>query len=807
MVEIKTSRLFIIMVAALLSVASVLITIFSLKSGIIDVYPYLYIIPVILIAYASPRAGVYFTIIMGWLYLGLVYMYGALDLQLLISSNIWFYIFVSLGVLISAYTNEIAKQQKFRDIFTGSQSGIFTFDAETMRILEHNKRLDHILGYGEKELDNREITVIWSSPDEMNTFLRQIRSGSAVSDAESAFLKKDGSRVWVQITMSCSRENLVTCSVADINERKRMNEELRVSEERYRVLTESSGDIIFIRDHEGRFTYMNQRGFTILGLSPEQVTGRMPSDIFPPDVAKRQQQQFLEVLTSKHPVGGELMIPIHGEPRWFHVTLMPLADGDGTIDNVMGSVRDITQRKQMEEQLRQGEQKFRDLVENISDVIISLDLEGKITYISPVIQGLYGYIPEEVVGHHFRQFIHPDDVGHTLQDFRHRRDGDYSKSELRIHAKDGTIHFISIHPRPLLSDGRIIGFNYVMADITERNQAEALIREREQRFRMAGELIPYGVWIADTAGQFTFCSESFLSLLDMKQEECRNFGWMKRLSPEDAERTKNDWIETVRTGGFWDYEYRIFDKQQTEHFVLSRGSPLRDSTGTIISFVGIHLDITDRRQYENQLEQSLREKEVIIKEVHHRVKNNMQVISGFLQLQSNYISDPESAEKLNECQRRVRSMALVHEKLYQSRHLGFINVAEYIKTLVSELQEAYVVQADIRFEVDVESININLDTAIPCGLIINELLTNALKYAFAGKFSGTVAISLHLSPDHRFTLKVSDDGVGLPATFDLASTATLGMQLVQVLVRQLGGQIEIDSRKGTSYVITFPEKF
>jgi two-component sensor histidine kinase len=152
-------------------------------------------------------------------------------------------------------------------------------------------------------------------------------------------------------------------------------------------------------------------------------------------------------------------------------------------------------------------------------------------------------------------------------------------------------------------------------------------------------------------------------------------------------------------------------------------------------------------------------------------------------------------------------MALVHEKLYQSKHLGFINVAEYIKSLTSELQESYVVQTEVKFEVDVENININLDTAIPCGLIINELLTNSLKYAFKGKSSGTLGISLHLSPDHQFTLKVSDDGVGLPTNFDIKSTATLGMQLVQVLVRQLGGEIRITSQQGTTFTITFPEKF
>ena len=275
----------------------------------------------------------------------------------------------------------------------------------------------------------------------------------------------------------------------------------------------------------------------------------------------------------------------------------------------------------------------------------------------------------------------------------------------------------------------------------------------------------------------------------------------------DADRTRHDWEEVIGSGGFWDYEYHITDRGGREHFILSRGSPIRNDTGGVVSYVGIHLDITDRRLYENRLEASLAEKEVIIKEVHHRVKNNMQVISGFLQLQSTFTDDPAAAEMLAECQRRVRSMALVHEKLYQSRELGFINVAEYIRSLVNELQESYVVQADIAFEVDVESVNINLDIAIPCGLIINELLTNALKYAFRTKPSGKISLALHLSPDHNFHLRVCDDGTGLPANFDLASTTTLGMQLVQVLVRQLGGTIAITSTQGTCFDIVFPEKF
>jgi len=198
---------------------------------------------------------------------------------------------------------------------------------------------------------------------------------------------------------------------------------------------------------------------------------------------------------------------------------------------------------------------------------------------------------------------------------------------------------------------------------------------------------------------------------------------------------------------------------------------------------------------------------VIIKEVHHRVKNNMQVISGFLELQSNYISDPVAIEKLGESQRRVRTMALVHEKLYQSKNLGVINAGEYIRSLVSDLMSSYTLSTPVDVSVNVDDVNMNLDMAIPCGLIINELVTNALKYAFTGRPSGKLSVALHHQPDHTFSLVVQDDGVGLPADFEARSRSSLGMQLVGVLVHQLGGTLTPASDKGARFAIVFPEKF
>lgn len=327
------------------------------------------------------------------------------------------------------------------------------------------------------------------------------------------------------------------------------------------------------------------------------------------------------------------------------------------------------------------------------------------------------------------------------------------------------------------------------------------------RYRIIGDLIPFGVWSCDAHGSYTHLSSSFLSLLGLTLEEVRNAGWFHRLPREDYDRTLADWKQCVTNGAFWDYEYRIIDRTGKPFIVLSRGAPHTDSTGKVTSWVGIHLDITDRKRYEERLESSLREKEVIIKEVHHRVKNNMQVISGFLELQSNYISDPVAIEKLGESQRRVRTMALVHEKLYQSKNLGVINAGEYIRSLVSDLMSSYTLSTPVDVSVNVDDVNMNLDMAIPCGLIINELVTNALKYAFTGRPSGKLSVALHRQPDHTFSLVVQDDGVGLPADFEARSRSSLGMQLVGVLVHQLGRTLTPASDKGARFAIVFPEKF
>jgi len=217
-------------------------------------------------------------------------------------------------------------------------------------------------------------------------------------------------------------------------------------------------------------------------------------------------------------------------------------------------------------------------------------------------------------------------------------------------------------------------------------------------------------------------------------------------------------------------------------------------------------DITDRKRDEDRIKASLAEKEVLIQEIHHRVKNNLQVISSLLKLQSRYIQDSRVTEMLKESQNRVRSMALVHEQLYQSKDLSNINFAEYIQNLAHNLFQAYEFHGSgIKLQTNIAPCELNLDTAVPCGLIINELVTNSLKYAFSSTNKGKIKIDFNLDQNGGCVLVVSDTGVSFPKDLDYRNARTLGLRLVGSLVKQLRGNITLLETVGTVFQITFPQ--
>ncbi|MBS1258578.1 MAG: hypothetical protein MAG551_01637 [Candidatus Scalindua arabica] len=270
----------------------------------------------------------------------------------------------------------------------------------------------------------------------------------------------------------------------------------------------------------------------------------------------------------------------------------------------------------------------------------------------------------------------------------------------------------------------------------------------------------------------------------------------------------------IKSGKEWRGEFQNKKKNGELYWESASISSAKDEKGTITNYVAVKEDITERKKAEDQIKASLREKEVLLKEIHHRVKNNMQIISSLLNLQLESIEDENIRQILKESRNRVKSMALVHEKLYQTKDLSRIDFGEYMRSLTASLLRAFGVNTDrVQLVNDIDEVFLDVNKAIPCGLITNEIVSNSIKYAFSDSATGVIKVSMHKISDCGFRdlnpqseiveLVISDNGVGLPEGLDFRHTKTLGMELVNTLVGQLDGSIEYVNINGAEFKITF----
>ena len=263
-------------------------------------------------------------------------------------------------------------------------------------------------------------------------------------------------------------------------------------------------------------------------------------------------------------------------------------------------------------------------------------------------------------------------------------------------------------------------------------------------------------------------------------------------------------IDTLNSGEYSTAEHVHYMNNGEKRYVEVSTSPIMDENRKVAKVIHVAHDITERKIAEVKIKASLEEKEVLLREIHHRVKNNMQIVSSLLGLQAHNIEDKKYKDIFIQSQTRIDSMALIHEKLYQSESIAQINFKEYIDDIVSNIFESYCTKSNIKIDIDVESIPLKIDYAVPCGLIINELVTNCLKYAFPDGRPGIIKISVESKDNNMIKISISDNGIGIPKDLDIRNTESLGLRLVSSLAEsQLHGQIIINRDSGTEFQINF----
>lgn len=348
----------------------------------------------------------------------------------------------------------------------------------------------------------------------------------------------------------------------------------------------------------------------------------------------------------------------------------------------------------------------------------------------------------------------------------------------------------------------------LMADHLKRERTKQKLQESEERYQNLAKIAPVGIFRADENGATTYVNPMWCRISGLAEEKALGDGWLSAVDPEDRENLRLGWQETIRQEKPSFADYRFLRSDGTIAWVMGQATPEMNSENKIVGYVGTITDISERKRAEETIRASLQEKEILLKEVHHRVKNNLMSVIGLIKMEETKAGNASFRSLLNELESRVRSMALVHESLYKSGNLARIGLQGYIETLTAHIYTQFGGERAIGIHVRAGQVEVGLDFAVPCGLILNELIVNSFKHAFPGgkPRDGAAKCEIDITVRHdddHIELTVADNGIGLPGGIAWENPETLGLRLIRMLSRQLNGSIELDRNGGTAFRLRF----
>jgi PAS domain S-box-containing protein len=638
----------------------------------------------------------------------------------------------------------------------------------------------------------------------------------------------DGDAIYREIYLNPTKnkEGKVVEVVAishNITQRKQNEQRAQEQSAKLKAIFESSSHLVWTVNNKYELTYFNdnfknvfETKFNIKALFGKSVLELVPeehrlaySEMWIPHYEK--VLKGAEIIFERKDVGND------GEEIYREIYLNPIKNENGEVFEIACLAHDITENKNNAQRILDQSSRLKAIFESGTQLMWTVNRNICFTSFNSnfyeAIHDLYGVYPE------INKDLHRPKTKFASEEYHSFWDGKYESAfagktvEFMTERTNirGQKIFRQIFLHPIYNqDNHVVEVSGMGFDITEKVHNEHKITNQSAKLNAIFNGSSHYIWTVDKKNRLTSFNKNYSDLIkeiyDIYPEEGLALNRGKMIADKEYNYWWDQQYEETLKGSAHNFEISVNDKNNNKIYLEVFLNPVFDKENNVVEVSGIAHNITEKNLNQEKITQSLNEKEVLLKEVHHRVKNNMQVISSILNLQSSYVKDEYALGLLKESQNRIKTMAYIHESLYQNKTFTSINFSEYVSTLTNNILQSYAASVQkVRLALDVQKVILNLDTSIPAGLIINELVTNSIKHAFSAVNDGIILINLYTKNNALF-LEVSDNGKGFPKEIDFKNTNSLGLQLVNTLIEQLNGSIELKENKykGTSFFINFP---
>ncbi len=714
-------------------------------------------------------------------------------------------------------------EKKYRNLYYRNKAGVFTINRHS-EILDGNASFftmfEETVAIGQRLFTNER-------REDWDFVLNSLGQSESLQNYQTQFVLSNGNqKTFIFSWFLDEQADIIEASVIDLTNIQKASQAIKQSEEKYRSIFEESNDAILLLDGD-QIVDVNRRGIQLFGKSESELLRTKLFDLSwdPTEETELKYSEIRKRLSNMRSVkfswlfnGGKRMI--EGE-----VSIIELKLEDNLYYQCV--IHDQTNLNRNMRAIEQNRKNLENILENNPEGILIVH-RNEILYKNSEIDVI---------------FKEP----FSLQEIFQKEDQERFDACFALHKAENKIQNIQLELAGQRNEYQQVDVTLVSTNYEDKKSTLIIIKDISVQTVLAKEKLRAELAeetnknledeIAERIKAERLVQEQFLRTKAILESSSNTFlltllldarissfnshfaNYFEPLSQQKVEINLS--FESFFEGIFSTVKLRYFGilfhqiTQGRSHqfeVAFERGNndvwleifmnPIFDTLGNVAEISIVAHDITDKKKISNEIVESLKEKEVMLKEIHHRVKNNLQIISSILNLQSSFVTDENTLEILQESRNRIRSMAIIHENLYRTEDFSSINFADYLMNLVTNLIASYRINDDVQLKMDLDQIDLVLDQAIPCGLLVNELITNSLKYAWPEHQNGLINLGLK-EVEGEIILTIGDNGVGLPVPFEVLNSDTLGLQLVVTLVEQLDGKLVVNSENGTEYLVKF----